>query len=133
MLKNEGGKPCSSGKTLHVPGNSGKFFQKFAISSVERKFQIDRESDVGCIVDGKLMPKTEMSRLSVDFSSRLTHFKTVLGECEGSQSQLFLVVDAAVSQRVQSLIEHQRRNRYAEFPGGKGVSEESSPIRVLFV
>ena len=96
------GSPC---KALHVPGNPRKFFEEPSVGSVEGKLEMVRECDVGGVVDGNIMSHTDVSRLLVDFSFRLPDFKPVLGEGDGSRSQLSLVVDAAVSQRVEGLVE----------------------------
>ena len=92
-------------ETLHVSCNPGKLFQKLAIYGIQRGVEKGGDCDVGRVIDGDVVSLAEMSSLAVDLSFRAPYVEAVFGQGFCCESQLAFVVELAVSERVQSLVE----------------------------
>src|SRR2546426_9491552 len=72
---------------------------------IQRGVEKVGDCDVGRVMDGDVVSLAEMSSLAVDLSFGAPYVEAVFGEGFCCKSQLAFVVELAVSERVQSLVE----------------------------
>jgi len=99
-----------------VSCNPGKPFQQFAIYGIQRGVEKGGDCDLGGVIDGDVVSLAEMGSLAVDLSLGAPYVEAVFGQGSCCESQLPSVVELAVSERVQSLVEEQRGDGYSESP-----------------